>query len=71
MCCVCSEDSPHCFSSTVVIRTYVYFVGYTQLVPRLSGKTVLNLRSRNTKKAQMMGETQQQHSTAAAVKLQQ
>ena len=36
-----------------------------------TGITVMNLRSRNTKQTQAMRVTQQQHSTAQAVKLQQ
>ena len=36
-----------------------------------TGITVLNLRSRNTKQTQITKVTQQQHSTAQAVKLKQ
>ena len=66
---VCAENSPHCFSSTVVLRTY----DTTYILWATAGTTgiVLNLRSRNTKKTQTMRVTQQQHSTAQAVKLQQ
>ena len=62
-----SENSPHYFSSTVVLRTYILWA-----TAGTTGITVVNLRSRNTKQTQMMRETQQQqHNTAEAVKLQQ
>ena len=49
------------------VRTYILWA-----TARITGKTVVNLRSRNTKQTQTMRETQQQHhSTAIAVKLQQ
>ena len=82
MFCACSENRPHHFSSTVVLRTYVYsyvrtYIFYVRTyilwaTAGTTGKTVVNLRSRNTKQTQMMRVTQQQqHSTAEAVKLQQ
>ena len=62
-----SENSPHYFSSTVVLRTYILWA-----TAGTTGITVVNLRSRNTTQTQMMRVTQkQQHSTAEAVKLQQ
>ena len=65
---VCSENSPHYFSCTVVLRTYHVILwdaaGNT-------GITVLNLRSWNTKQTQMMRVTQQQQSTAQATMLHQ
>ena len=49
------------------VRTYILWS-----TAGTTGKTVVNLRSRNTKQTQMMRVTQQQqHSTAEAVKLQQ
>ena len=62
-----SENSPHYFSSTVVLRTYILWA-----TAGTTGITVVNLRSRNTKQTQMIRvPQQQQHSTAEAVKLQQ
>ena len=46
------------------VRTYILWA-----TAGTTGKTVVNLRSRNTKQTQMMRVTQQQqHSTAEAVK---
>ena len=53
--------------SSYVRTTYILWA----TTASTTGITVLNLRSRNTKQAQMMRVTQQQHSTAQAVKLKQ
>ena len=60
------RNSPHYFCSTVVLRTYILWAP-----AGIPGVTVVNLRCRNTKQTQMMRVTQQQHSTADAVNLQQ
>ena len=46
-----SENSPHYFSSTVVLRTYILWA-----TAGTTGITVVNLRSRNTKQTQIMRE---------------
>ena len=48
------------------VRTYISWAK-----TGTTGITVVHLRSRNTNQTQMMRVTQQQHSTAEAVKLQQ
>ena len=53
-------------SSFYVRTTYILWA-----TAGTTGTTVLNLRSQNTKQTQMMRVSQQQHSTAQAVKLQQ
>ena len=67
ICCVKKTARIYFPAPSFYVRTHILWdtAGTT-------GKTVVNLRSRNTKQTQMMRETQQQHhSTAVAVKLQQ